>query len=79
MRGSTSKGVDTFITGDTNMTGYPAERDRFVSDREPEEPVLDFPNKRMGRANRVKEIKRVPGVSEDGKGGGGVWEVLQGI
>ena len=72
---STSKGVDTFITGDTDVTGYPAERDGFVSDREPEEPVLDFPNKRMGRADRVKEFKRVPGVSEDGKGGG-AWEVL---
>ena len=61
------------------MTGHPAERDRFVSDRELEEPVLNFPNKRMARADRGKESKRVPGVSEDGKGGGGVGEVLQGI
>lgn len=54
------------------MTGYPAERDIFVSGRESEEPFLDFPNKRMGRAGRVKESERVLGISEDGKGGGGV-------
>ena len=75
----TGKGIDAFITGDTDVAGYPAERDGFVSNRESEEPVLDFANKRMGRVDRGNETKRVPGVSKDGKGGGRVGEVLQGI
>ena len=73
---STGKGINTFITKNTDMTGHPAKRDRFVSNREPEEPVLDFPNKRMGRTGREKESKRVPGVSEEGKGRGGVGQML---
>ncbi len=62
------KGIDTFITGNADMTWHPAETNRFMPYRDTEEPVLDFLDKRMGCAEELEKGERGAIVCENCEG-----------
>ncbi len=50
------------------MTWHPAKTNGFMSNGDVEEPVLDFPNKRMGCAKGLEKSERGAKVREDCEG-----------
>lgn len=45
--------ICSLISGDTDVTGYPTKGNRLMADRQTEQPVLDLPDKGMGRVQRL--------------------------
>ena len=59
-----------FVVEETDMTRYPAETNGFMSDREPEQPILDLQYKRMGWTAGAKKTERGKRVGKNSSGRG---------